>query len=75
MDFKVTATDEDGLVYEQVFEQFHDALSFIKEAMSQWNNFYPNERLTITLDKIVGQTPTLGISVDDEMNILDRFGG
>lgn len=76
MDFKVTVTEhKEGSSSEWgTFDQYNDALNFMNRKMAEWNNFNTGEVLVFKLEKVISSTPTLGISVDDTLDIADLFG-
>lgn len=74
MDFRVTVSTKDNVRETQTFEQFFDAVTYITEKMSHWNNFTPEEPIYFEIAKVAGGAPTLSVNVADEMDIADLFG-
>lgn len=74
MDFRVTVSTKDNVRETKSFEQFSDAINYITEKMSYWNNFAPEEPIYFEIIKVLSDTDTLGVNVADEMDIADLFG-
>lgn len=77
MDFKVIITEDKEGAFEEyaTFDQFHLALGYIKEKMAVWNNFNTGQTMLIKLQKVPSQTETLGVSVNDVLDITEMIGG
>lgn len=75
MDFKITVKNALAEVIEsKVFIEFSEAISYITTQMSQWNNFDSDKPITFYVEKVNSDTPTLGVSVDDLLDVADLFG-
>lgn len=76
MDFKVTVMEDGDDSFKEwgTFDQYNDALDYMNRKMAEWNNFSSGEILVFKLEKVASDTPTLGVSVDDKLDIADLFG-
>lgn len=57
-----------------LFSQFDEVVEFIKTCMAQWNNFNPETSFNVIIRKVPSDTPTLGISTGDGIDVQDVFG-
>ncbi len=69
MDFAVQINNET-----RIFEQYYDALAYISERLASWNNFTPELEFYVKVTKIPSPTPTLGVSVNEDIDVKVLFG-
>lgn len=54
---------------------YHELIAILSETMSQWNAYSSAQPLSLRIAKVPNDTPTLGISVDDCLNVIDKGPG
>lgn len=54
--------------------QFDQTMDFIRGELAYWNNFTPEQPITIVVKKILSDTPTINVSVKDDVSAEDIFG-
>lgn len=69
MDFQIIVNDNTLIT-----DQYQDALDFIARETAQWNNFYPEAPMYISIKKVSSQGHTLGIHVNEIVDTKDVFG-
>lgn len=78
MDFDIQATStsktSDTLSTHSTTEQFEEAMTAIRESLSQWNNFLSDEPLYIVIKKVPNNTGTLGVQASEKVDIKAIFG-
>lgn len=72
MDFRLTINDQID-VHEAYFDQYVELLLYMNGKIAQWNNFYPEYPLHITIEKVPSQTETIGVSVNDQSQSRERI--
>lgn len=68
MNFEIQIGDE-----VRIFEEYYHVLNFINERMAYWNNFESHKFMKVLIRKIPSGTETLGISVEEKVNLREHL--